>query len=68
MLVKDIDGLSEGDFFAGLDKIKNNGTTYLAYTTYSRGNPAKPGMRVRIVIPLELVAALSRNTHVGNFI
>ena len=53
MLVIDVDGLTELDFFTGLEKIKNNGITYLAYTTYSHGNPAKPGMRARLVIPLD---------------
>ncbi len=53
MLVMDIDGLPEADFEQGLGKIKADGITYLAYNTFSNGNPAKPGMRARIVLPLD---------------
>ena len=53
MLVMDIDGLSEDDYNAGLDKIKEDGLTYIAYTTFSHGNPKKPGKRARIVVPVD---------------
>lgn len=53
MLVVDVDGLSEEAFQAGLDAIANDGVTYLAYTTHSFGNPEKPGMRARIVVPVD---------------
>lgn len=53
MLVMDVDGLPEAEFKTGLDRIKADGITYAAFTTYSFGNPAKPGMRARLVIPLD---------------
>lgn len=53
MLMMDVDGLSEADFAAGLDKIKTDGLTYLAYTTFSHGDPKKTGVRARLVIPLD---------------
>ncbi len=53
MLIMDIDGLAEEDFLAGLDKMKKDGVTYLAFTSFSYGNPAKPGTRARLVIPLD---------------
>ncbi|WP_143068248.1 hypothetical protein [Nitrosomonas nitrosa] len=53
MLVMDIDGLCETDFIVGLNKMANDGLTFCAYTTFSHGSPDKPGMRVRIVIPVD---------------
>ena len=37
------------------DKMEADGLTYKAYTTHSHGNPEKPGMRARIVIPVDSV-------------
>ncbi|MDE2389958.1 MAG: hypothetical protein KGN35_12930, partial [Betaproteobacteria bacterium] len=53
MLIMDIDGLNESDFIVGLDKISNDGITFLAYTTHSHGSPDKSGVRARLVIPLD---------------
>ncbi|EXI73245.1 MAG: hypothetical protein AW07_02859 [Candidatus Accumulibacter sp. SK-11] len=53
MLVMDIDGLAKADFMAGLAKLKNDGIAYLAYTTFSHGKADKPGMRVRLVVPVD---------------
>ena len=53
MLVVDVDGLSEADFLAGLAKIEGDGLIYLAYTTHSHGRADKPGIRARMVIPLD---------------
>ena len=53
LLVIDIDGLSEAEFQAVLDRLKADGISYLAYSTFSHGNPAKPGIRARLVIPLD---------------
>ncbi|MDP3609445.1 MAG: DUF3631 domain-containing protein [Nitrosomonas sp.] len=53
MLLMDIDGFSEADFKTGLAKIRADGLTYLAYTTHSYGNPDKPGIRVRLIIPVD---------------
>ncbi|MDP3818296.1 MAG: DUF5906 domain-containing protein [Methylotenera sp.] len=51
-LIMDIDGLSEDNLNAGFDKLKQDGITYLAYTTHSHGSEEKLGMRVRIVLLL----------------
>lgn len=53
LLVIDVDGLSEEYLKAGLVKIKCDGLTYLAYTTHSHGRHDKPGMRVRLIVPLD---------------
>ena len=53
LLVIDIDGLSEAEFQAVLDRLKADGISYVAYSTFSHGNPAKPGVRARIIIPLD---------------
>ncbi len=58
MLVMDVDGLPEAAFDTGLDKIKNDGISYLAHSTFSHGNPAKPGMRVRSVMPIDRAVGL----------
>lgn len=53
LLVIDVDGLSESDFATGLANIERDGLTFLAYTTHSHGSLEKPGVRVRIVTPLD---------------
>lgn len=53
MLIMDIDGLPKAEFNAVLKKIARDGIAYLAYTTFSHGSPNKPGMRARIVIPID---------------
>ena len=53
MLVLDVDGLSEADFDAALKKVRDDGITFLAFTTHSHGSAEKPGVRARIVIPLD---------------
>jgi hypothetical protein len=53
MLVVDVDGLSEEAFQAGLDALAKDGVTYLAYSTHSYGNPEKPGMRARLIVPVD---------------
>lgn len=53
MLVMDVDGPSEADFMLGLNKMKRDGVAYLAYTTHSHGRVDKPGIRARIVLPLD---------------
>lgn len=53
MLVIDIDGMCETDLVVSLNKMARDGLTFLAYSTYSHGSPDKPGMRVRIVIPVD---------------
>lgn len=53
MLIIDIDGLSKADYETGLAQIRSDGLTYLAYSTHSYGNPDKPGIRVRLIVPLD---------------
>lgn len=53
LLIMDIDGLPEAEFKTGLAKIEGDGLTFLAYTTHSHGRADKPGIRARIVIPLD---------------
>lgn len=53
MLVMDIDGLADSDFMAGLSKLENDGIAYLAYTTFSYGRAGKPGMRARLIVPVD---------------
>lgn len=53
MLVMDVDGMCETDFIVGKNKIAHDGLTFFAYTTHSHGSPDKPGMRVRVVIPVD---------------
>lgn len=52
-LLIDLDGISEAEFVDLLGQLKIEGITFVAFTTHSHGDPAKPGMRVRLVIPLD---------------
>lgn len=52
-VMMDLDGLSEAELYAGLELVKNDGLTYLAFTTYSHGSAEKLGMRVRIILLLD---------------
>ncbi len=51
LLVIDVDGISKANFDSALDKMNNDGISYVAYTTFSHG--LKPDMRVRLVAPLD---------------
>lgn len=53
MLVIDIDGMQVDLFEATLEKLRNDDITHLAYTTHSHGAPGKPGVRVRMVVPVD---------------
>ena len=53
LLIVDIDGLPENEFETILDGLKAENISYLTYSTYSHGNPAKPGVRARLVIPVD---------------
>ena len=54
-LIVDIDGLPENEFETILDGLKAENISYLTYSTYSHGNPAKPGVRARLIIPVDSV-------------
>lgn len=64
MLMFDIDGLPHAEFKAFIYKIKADGIAVLAYTTYSNGDPKKPGVRVRVIIPLDLPVGVEEYTTV----
>jgi hypothetical protein len=51
LLAVDLDGLSVEKFQDGLNKLKADDVTYIAYTTFSHG--LKPDMRVRLALPLD---------------
>jgi hypothetical protein len=64
MVMMDVDGLSETVLIACLDNLKADGISFLAYTTFSHGVADKPGMRVRLVIPLNLPVGVEGYTIV----
>lgn len=53
MLVMDIDGLAEADFLAGLARLGNDGSTFVAYSTFSYRSADKADMRARLIVPLD---------------
>lgn len=61
-LIMDVDGLSKVELNAGISKFINDGITYTAYTTHSQGRVDKPGMRVRIALPLDRAVNLAEYT------
>jgi hypothetical protein len=52
-LVFDMDGMSKDEFKKILARLDAEGVTYLAYSSYSHGNPEKPGYRARCLIPID---------------
>jgi Protein of unknown function (DUF3631) len=52
-LTVDIDGLPENEFETITDRLKAENISSLTYSTFSHGNPAKPGVRVRLIIPVD---------------
>jgi hypothetical protein len=52
-LLIDLDGMSKDEFMSCMEQLKAAGITFVAYTTHSHGRPEKPGMRVRLAIPLD---------------
>jgi hypothetical protein len=61
-LIMDVDGLSKVELNAGISKFINDGITYTTYTTHSQGRVDKPGMRVRIALPLDRAVNLAEYT------
>lgn len=53
ILIFDIDDMTQAEFDALLELLKKCGITYIIYTTYSHGDPNKPGMRIRVVVPID---------------
>lgn len=52
-LVIDVDGLSPSEFDALLGRLRGVGLTYLVYSTHSHGREDKPGVRGRLVVPVD---------------
>lgn len=52
-LVLDVDGLEQVEFDGLLDALRKAGLTFLAYSTHSNGREDKPGVRARLVIPVD---------------
>lgn len=52
-LVLDVDGLTQAQFDALLDSLRKTGLTFLAYSTHSNGREDKPGVRARLMIPVD---------------
>ena len=53
MIVLDIDGASETQFAQIQKQLKSNGLSFIAYSSYSNGDPKKPGIRCRLVVPVD---------------
>jgi len=53
IIIIDIDGLQIDEFIKVRKKITEDRITFLAYTTFSHGSPDKPGIRARLVIPID---------------
>lgn len=52
-LLYDYDGITEQDFEQIRSFLEKNNLTYVAYTTFSHGMEGKPGMYVRLCIPVD---------------
>lgn len=53
LLVFDFDGLSGTDAKQVLSALRDLGCQHLVYSSYSHGNPEKPGVRFRVVLGLD---------------
>lgn len=53
LLVLDVDGLPVVVLMACMEKMKSYDLTFHAFTTYSHGDPSKPGVRVRLLVPVD---------------
>jgi hypothetical protein len=53
LVVVDVDGMQMAGFNASLQMLEEQDITHLAYTTHSHGREDKPGVRARIVIPVD---------------
>lgn len=52
-LLADVDGLDDATLSACFEKLKDRHISYVAFTTFSYGDPTKPGMRIRVAMPLD---------------
>jgi len=49
----DLDGMTKEQWEVVQDRIKSSGLRVLAYSTWSHGLPEKPGVRVRVLVPMD---------------
>ena len=52
-LVLDVDGLTQNQFDSLLAQLRDAGLTFLVYSTHSHGRKDKPGIRARLVVPVD---------------
>ena len=52
MIATDLDGVSKVDFKVFLRSLHAADISFLAFSTYSHGNPSKRGVRARVVVPV----------------
>lgn len=53
MIVLDLDGMRGEQFERCLKRLASDGKAFLAYSSYSYGNPQKKGVRARLVVPVD---------------
>lgn len=54
IVVADLDGIAAAQEEAIEGRLKNHGLTYLLYSTYSHGKSDKPGIRCRLLLPVDM--------------
>jgi len=53
LLVADIDGIDKDEWESLIARLDEASVAYAVYSTYSYGNPEKPGIRARILFPID---------------
>jgi hypothetical protein len=53
MVVLDLDGVPGDAFKTNIRRLKSAGLAFLAFSSYSHGNPDKQGVRCRIIAPVD---------------
>jgi len=53
MVVLDLDGVPGDAFKTNIRRLKSTGLAFLAFSSYSHGNPEKKGVRCRIIAPVD---------------
>ena len=54
ILVIDLDGLTKNQIREILKKLKSHSLTFLCYSTHSFGRKDKPGIRCRLIVPVDM--------------
>lgn len=53
MVVLDLDGVAESAFKRCMRRLAADDAAFLAYSSYSHGNPQKTGVRSRVIVPVD---------------